>query len=380
MADIEENSSGPPRPERLNSCEHIEDSIIIPKIPKIISPTLDSVPSFPDGQESQESESFTMITHDDAFIPSPDGISSSEKIISFTTTTRTTTTTSEFQEDMQSQMASSAIDNKDYDAENTPNMDSLRDVVTSILLGVGSKDDDNANENTTESVQKTMTTVTTVTSTTETSVTTEEEESNDKIIEFVEDKGSDNVDFNRELDVIEVERKFVIPDNCEAKLEEIGAKLLKEHTFNDVYFDNNTYALTLADHWLRKRNGSWELKCPPEQREDSTTSQQYREISEEPKILEKLKSVITSEASTISDFLGVTKCEGFADFNTTRKSFSLDNYSIDLDLTNWGFKVGEIETIVVNSDRVSEALAGIDSIADRLGFHPMGSQEMVALA
>ena len=67
---------------------------------------------------------------------------------------------------------------------------------------------------------------------------------------------------------IEVERKFLLPvdaDSLEALRRRIVAKggaLIKRISFEDSYFDSPSYSLTLGDHWLRQRDGAWELKVP----------------------------------------------------------------------------------------------------------------------
>ncbi len=63
---------------------------------------------------------------------------------------------------------------------------------------------------------------------------------------------------------IEVERKFSVPANYKTLLEERGFELVKEfkETLSDDYFDSAEYDLMQADHWLRRRNGDWELKYP----------------------------------------------------------------------------------------------------------------------
>lgn len=63
---------------------------------------------------------------------------------------------------------------------------------------------------------------------------------------------------------IEVERKFSVPPDYQAVLSEHGFELVKEfkETLSDDYFDSSDYDLMQADHWLRRRNGDWELKYP----------------------------------------------------------------------------------------------------------------------
>ncbi|XP_077170004.1 thiamine-triphosphatase isoform X1 [Paroedura picta] len=63
---------------------------------------------------------------------------------------------------------------------------------------------------------------------------------------------------------IEVEQKFLFQPGIEETLVALGATLAGNVSFQDHYFDTPNWHLTLADHWLREREGAgWELKCPP---------------------------------------------------------------------------------------------------------------------
>lgn len=67
---------------------------------------------------------------------------------------------------------------------------------------------------------------------------------------------------------IEVERKFSVPADYRSVLAKHGFKPVKafDETLSDDYFDSCEYELMQADHWLRKRNGDWELKYPVRER------------------------------------------------------------------------------------------------------------------
>ena len=63
---------------------------------------------------------------------------------------------------------------------------------------------------------------------------------------------------------IEVERKFIVPGDYRTRLPEAGFSQVKEfeESLSDTYHDTEDFDLLEADHWLRKRNGDWELKYP----------------------------------------------------------------------------------------------------------------------
>ena len=186
--------------------------------------------------------------------------------------------------------------------------------------------------------------------------------------------------------VIEVERKFVLGRDSDSKLQGQGAKLLNKCT--DVYYDTSDYRLTTNDHWFRKRNNQWQLKCPPEVRRGDTSCTQYAEYDNENTILKALqvlldkeppplpseppaaspsKSTSTSGYSNLQGFVQKASLNEFAQYTTHRKTYVLDGFTIDLDLTDFGFQVGEIEVVVADESRITEALHQIDELAVKLG-------------
>ena len=185
--------------------------------------------------------------------------------------------------------------------------------------------------------------------------------------------------------VIEVERKFVLGKESDAKLQELGAKLLSESSFIDMYYDTSNYKLTTRDHWLRKRNDQWQLKCPPRVRCGDARTTQYAEYDKEETILKVLQilwvkeSPSTTNPVVVAAIAGCSNLKGllqkaslneFAQYTTHRKTFVLDGFTIDLDLTDFGFQVGEIEVVVADESRVTEALHQIDELAAKLGRYP----------
>ena len=183
--------------------------------------------------------------------------------------------------------------------------------------------------------------------------------------------------------VIEVERKFVLGKDSDAKLQGQGAKLSKECSFTDVYYDTTDYRLTTSDHWLRKRDKQWQLKCPPEVRRGDERSTQYAEYDKEETILKALQVILdkespsatsppvsaasTSGCSNLQGLVQKAPLSEFAQYTTHRKTYVLDGFTIDLDLTDFGFQVGEIEVVVADESRITEALCQIDELAVKLG-------------
>lgn len=173
--------------------------------------------------------------------------------------------------------------------------------------------------------------------------------------------------------LIEVERKFILTENSEKKLLELGATLLWEKSFHDIYYDTPSYRLTLSDMWLRQREGRWELKTPVPGASITTSSTQYNELTDEKDIVAELAirlsldSGMSESVKRVKEFVHIGLLKEFCSFTTTRKSYGLQTCSVDLDMTNFGVKIGEIEMVVVDRDRIPEALDAIEDIAKQLG-------------
>ncbi|XP_074646465.1 thiamine-triphosphatase-like isoform X2 [Tubulanus polymorphus] len=170
---------------------------------------------------------------------------------------------------------------------------------------------------------------------------------------------------------IELERKFIVNDDSENKILAIGAEFLAAEKFYDDYYDNDRYALTLADCWLRKRDNRWQCKHVPNQvgvERDSLTSR-YDESDEESEILAIISTILkvpVESGENLTAYVDRARCAEFARIGTERRSFGYETFTIVLDETDFGFKVGEIERIVVNADRIPDVLSDIDELASKL--------------
>ena len=60
--------------------------------------------------------------------------------------------------------------------------------------------------------------------------------------------------------MMEVEQKFIITSETRCRLSALGAHRATTRNVLDVYYDTPQNLLMRDDHWLRKRNGNWELK------------------------------------------------------------------------------------------------------------------------
>nr|XP_020665406.1 thiamine-triphosphatase isoform X2 [Pogona vitticeps] len=219
---------------------------------------------------------------------------------------------------------------------------------------------------------------------------------------------------------IEVEQKFFFGPDTAEKLVALGATLEGNITFRDQYYDVPDFRLTLADHWLRQREGTgWELKCPPQPQEgarvpgsatgSATKNEKPRCVPQAPAgdhddlrqplpPLQPLERAGRRESATkylevtcpreivarVCELMGVdpepswwenvavaTKelsLQEFASFVTRRRQYRLDNLNVVLDEADFGYAVGEVEAIVRKWEEVSEALENIQKLGYQLGI------------
>ncbi|XP_011433864.3 uncharacterized protein [Magallana gigas] len=171
------------------------------------------------------------------------------------------------------------------------------------------------------------------------------------------------------LQPVEVERKFKVTADTKIKLVEIGAELHKEKVFLDKYFDNPDYSLTLKDCWLRQRNESWELKVVNGQ--FTKLASQYQEITETNEIADFLVNHfhrLDLKGLAVDLVIKKLDLQPFVEYTTTRQTYFLPECIIDLDLTDFGYQVGEIEVMATDKSQIPRALETITSVAGKLGF------------
>lgn len=180
--------------------------------------------------------------------------------------------------------------------------------------------------------------------------------------------------------LIEVERKFVPGPDTEERLQELGGILEHRVTFRDTYYDTSELSLMRSDHWLRQREGSgWELKCPGGAG-ISGPHNEYVELTSESAIVAQLFELLGAgelEAAGVPAVLGPLKLQEVASFITTRSSWKLalsgahgqeePLLRVDLDSTDFGYAVGEVEAMVREKAEVGAALEKILSFSSKLG-------------
>ncbi|KAH0626171.1 hypothetical protein JD844_000986 [Phrynosoma platyrhinos] len=218
--------------------------------------------------------------------------------------------------------------------------------------------------------------------------------------------------------LIEVEQKFIFSAGTAEKLATLGATLQSDCSFRDQYYDTVDLRLTLADHWLRLRQGAgWELKCPPQPLEGARVpgcaiespaienpraqgrpqappgghtdsghqlqpleglgqthaAMQYLEVTCPREIVARVCGLLGVEPAMVwqenvargVEDLGLQE---FASFVTRRCQYRLGNLHVDLDEADFGYAVGEVEAMVKKQEEIPAALESIRKLGTQLGF------------
>lgn len=160
--------------------------------------------------------------------------------------------------------------------------------------------------------------------------------------------------------MLEIEQQFPFSPNQLSNVQALFP-LSSTKTLNEIYFDSSEFALLKNDTWLRKRNGTYELKHrKPEHRGQQIEI--YDEFSGEEEIKRFLSISINQELQTwIKENL-----RPFIYITTTRHTFKNKPFTIDVDLTDFDYNVCEIE--YAGEKPIEEAQAEILKLAKKLGL------------
>jgi len=202
---------------------------------------------------------------------------------------------------------------------------------------------------------------------------------------------------------IEVEKKVELesPAELEAfehKVQSAGGVLAKSLAFTDCYYDSEDLILTRTDHFLRDRDGVWELKVPRPQ--NGAAGSVYEEIVGKELIAQFFHGRYShgnvvlpfEEDADVLEFGDAESGDGpaspadvappsppfeltpFVSFTTKRRKWKLewqgDHFSIDVDEASFGCIVAEFELMVKGyggEAAVVNALAKIERACDQLG-------------
>lgn len=143
--------------------------------------------------------------------------------------------------------------------------------------------------------------------------------------------------------MIEVEIKFPLIKNNE-QLITADAQYLGEKKVRDVYYDNQDKDLILSDRWLRCRDGKFEFKIPadPTTKNSSFLARRYTELTSDQDIL----AALNLSGRNLVAALQQHSIRPFATISTTRRSYQQNDFRIDIDRTDFGYALGEVEKLV----------------------------------
>lgn len=178
------------------------------------------------------------------------------------------------------------------------------------------------------------------------------------------------------FDPFSVKRKYLITANSEDMLQKIGGVFLETETLIDEYLDDKNYSLTLSDCWLRLRNKKFEMKinaafgCGPNKSPSVEMLTNENEIQEMlmkkyARKLEQKRRVSERQLDVLIDALDISE---FVTFETSRKKYQMNDFIVTLDVTNFGFQVGEIEIVANSLTEMIAGLVNMDALAVKLGI------------
>lgn len=174
---------------------------------------------------------------------------------------------------------------------------------------------------------------------------------------------------------LEIEKKYLYESDLELKLKNLNS--VEKHSIEiiDQYYDTDDYFFIRKDYWLRSRHKIesdyvWELKYPAHS--NSMDFSKYFETSDQKEIVEILSkiSIKDTDSKNVDELIENLKLKIFANFKTTRKSFILDEITIDLDQTDFGYRLAEFEIILdadSTQDKIEQCMQKIKNLAKKLG-------------
>ncbi|MGB7957787.1 MAG: CYTH domain-containing protein [Minisyncoccia bacterium] len=164
--------------------------------------------------------------------------------------------------------------------------------------------------------------------------------------------------------MIEIEKKFIIQQNELAHLI-AGAHFLGTEKHTDIYYDTVDHVLTKRSIWLRARSGKFELKFPMGATRKKMGVTSYDEIEDDPLITQKLGF---PEGRPLDRTLASLGYRPFATITTTRSKYEKEGFHIDVDDTDFGHSVVEIELMIADERGMAAATKRILDFAAAQGI------------
>ncbi len=224
---------------------------------------------------------------------------------------------------------------------------------------------------------------------------------------------------------IEVEFKFPITPLTRQRLDELGATRTSSCQFTDIYYDTRNSILMLNNHWLRKREGMWQMKYASLKSGTETEADAFNELEGQEIIMDYLKTAVNlgkvkwqviqsgtggrptefgvatasdkdgaasgktadepeiatelfdrtiAAASTLDEVVKDGILVAIVEFTTLRERYTYregegegGEVCVDLDQASFGYAVGEVEVMVKEWEEVFRARERTKAIAKHLG-------------
>ena len=162
--------------------------------------------------------------------------------------------------------------------------------------------------------------------------------------------------------MIEVEKKFQpTEEQLAAFLKD--AEFLGGKEYTDTYYDLPDFSFFKSERRLRRRNNDYELKIQISNSKDNKAVYN-EEITEPEKILERMGFDKNDSLERITREVLIPLCV----IKTKRKKYKMGEFHIDLDETDFGFNILEIELMVLDEGGAIEAERKIINLAESFGF------------
>jgi adenylate cyclase class IV len=161
--------------------------------------------------------------------------------------------------------------------------------------------------------------------------------------------------------MIEVEKKFQPTDGQLSRLL-VGAQFINEQKHTDIYYDLPDFSYLRKDTHFRKRDDKYELKIKMPVLSKHTS--RFEEIDDETDILERLGFDRNAGLEKIIKENMIISCV----IKTKRRKYKKDEFIIDIDKTDFGYNVCEIELLVESETEMNQAEEKIIAFAKKFDF------------
>lgn len=167
------------------------------------------------------------------------------------------------------------------------------------------------------------------------------------------------------LAMIEVEKKIHIREEDLKIIEKLGT-FLGSRILTDTYYDTADFRYTTSDIWLRERECKFELKIGVKGIQGEIDK--YREITDENAIIKELG---LEKDKDLTKALIKARIFPYATFQTARRKYQIEEFTIDLDLAYFDdfiYRIAEIELLVGSENKIPQAKESLTRFIEKLGM------------